>query len=108
MIPLSLKVSHALPVATLAKKAAAQLTKLMQSQKGAIFTYAWEPSGTKCAISVICGGTFIIQVYLSILETEMTAQGTIMDSLGTQAEKEKETVQKIERLMSELVSKAKK
>ena len=49
MTPIAIKMAHSQPVAALAKKAAERIDKLMKAQTDAIFTYAWEPTGTKAA-----------------------------------------------------------
>lgn len=108
MTPIAIKMAHTQPVAALAKKAAERIDKLMNSQTDAIFTYAWEPTGTKCAIQAICGGTFIVQCNLAILEKEVTGQGMIMDSMSAGSKKESETLAKVEKLFSELVAAKKK
>lgn len=76
----------------------------MMSQTDAIFTPAWEPAGTRCAVQVLCGGTFTVPCNLAILEKEVTGQGMIMDSAGADVKKEAETPAKIENLFSELVA----
>src|SRR5947207_15018641 len=102
MTPIAIKLPHAQPPAVLAKKAGEKLDKLMKSQSDAIFTYAWEPGGTRCAISVICGGTFIVQCTLAILEKEVSGQGMIMDSTSSKPGAEAQPLAKVEKLFSEL------
>jgi hypothetical protein len=108
MTPIDIMEPHSQPVPALAKKAGEKIDKLMKSQSDAIFTYAWEPSGTRCAVQVICGGTFIVQCNLAILAKEVQGQGMIMDSVGGDARKEAATLAKVQKLFSELVAAKKK
>src|SRR5262245_58865336 len=108
MTPIAIKVPHSQPVAALAKKAGEKIDKLMKAQTDAIFTYAWEPSGTKCAVQAICGGTFIVQCNVAILEKEITGQGMIMDSAAANSKKEAESLAKVEKMFAELVAAKKK
>jgi hypothetical protein len=108
MTPIAIKVPHSLPVAALAKKAGEKIDKLMKAQTDAIFTYAWEPSGTRCAVQAICGGTFIVQCNVAVLEKELTGQGMIMDSAAANPKKEADTLAKVEKLFTELVAAKKK
>ena len=108
MTPITITLAHDQPVAALAKKAGEKIDKLMKSQSDAIFTYAWEPGGTRCSVQVICGGTFIVQCNLAILEKEVIGQGMIMDSAGAKPRAETETLAKVEKLFSDLVARKKK
>jgi hypothetical protein len=108
MTPIAIKVAHSQPVAALARKAGERIDKLMKSQSDAIFTYAWEPSGTRCAVQAICDGTFIVQCNVSILEKEVLGQGMIMDSTAANPKREAETLAKVEKMFSELVAAKKK
>jgi len=108
MTPIALKIEHDQPVAALAKKAGAKLDQLMTSQSDAVFSYAWEPGGSRCAVSVICGGTFIVQCTLAILEKEVTLQGMIMDSTSSKPKAEADTLAKVQKLLAGLVAGKKK
>lgn len=108
MTPIAIKVPHSLDGTTLAKRAGEKIDKLMKSQSDAIFTTAWEPSGTRCAVQAICGGTFIVQCNLAILEKEVTGQGMILESAGGNPKKEADMLAKVEKMFSELVAAKKK
>jgi len=108
MTPIAIKVPHSQPIPALARKAGEKIDKLMKAQSDAIFTYAWGPTGTTCAVQAICGGTFIVQCNVAILEKEVTGQGMIMDSAATNSKKEAETLAKVEKMFSELVVAKKK
>ena len=104
MTPIQIQLEHEQPVEALVKKAGEKIDKLMKSQTDAIFTYAWEPNGTRCAIQVICGGTFIVQVNLAVLSKEVTGQGMIMETTGTKPEMETEMLTKVRKLFDDLVA----
>lgn len=104
MTPIAITLPHGQPVSALARKAGEKIDTLMKAQSDAIFTYAWEPSGTRCAVQVICGGTFIVQCNVAILEKEVQGQGMILDSVGGDAKKEAGTLAKVEKMFSELVA----
>lgn len=108
MTPIQIKIAHDQPAASIAKKAGEKIDKLMKAQTDAIFTYAWEPNGTRCAVQAICGGTFIVQCNVSVLDKEVQGQGMIMDSVGGDAKKEAATLAKVEKMFAELVAGKKK
>jgi len=108
MTPIAIRLAHQQSVEALAKKAGEKLDKLMKSQGDAVFTYAWEPGGTRCAVQVICGGTFIVQCNLGILEKEVSGQGMIMDTTGTKPQTEAGALAKVEKVFAELVAAKKK
>lgn len=108
MTPISIKVPHDQTIPVMAKKAGAKIDQLMKAQTDAIFTYAWEPNGTRCAVQAICGGTFIVQCNVSVLEKEISGQGMIMDSVGGDAKKEADMLAKVEKMFAGLVAGKKK
>ena len=104
MTPIQVQLDHSQSVEALAKKAGERIDKLMKSQSDAIFTYAWEPGGTRCAVQAICGGTFIVQVNLAILAKEVTGHGMIMETTGMKPQAETEMLVKVKKLFDELVA----